>query len=652
MKNENILDDPHVAADPTVDGPTNHDLETDRAVSVPNSPKLRNKTLALPGSDEVNSVAATQRENEIARRKRSGETRQLDTRYTLLRMLGHGGLGDVWLARDEYLNRNVAIKEMNRSALKSEKAWLRFHREAEITGHLEHPNVVPLYQAGTHPETNEPFYAMRFVGKRTLEDAIGEYHERCQLGKCDPLLLHRLLTAFLDVCQAIAYSHSRGVIHRDLKPSNVALDNFGQVIVLDWGLAKVADDGELGSQLSGDQDISDSVLAKTMAGEAIGTPLYMAPEQASGDLEAIDHKTDIYGLGAILFAILTGRAPHEDLGENGQAIDSVEDMLKQIAARDAPSPRDFSKSIPVELEAICQKAMARKKYIRHDTASDLATEVERWMVDQGRRQAEYENMRMEGRELRANLQSEIRDLEANARFMSSLPPVQELIHGEPDRIQDWRDRLIKIYSGLLRAKPNFRSLVYCRVDDDQFEEIVRVERNSTEHANVRSIPRSRLRKEALSQYIKDVMNQNPEEVHTSLVCNPMCDSCLVEGDDLRLAAGVPVFDHATEELFGVVLIECDLDRVIKQQMDRRMTAADVVVACDTFHVMMHNHTTKGWIDASVGKPVESILPKFNQAVDALRFSTEYIDENDRRIYGARLWLVPRKHGLMFLLSQQ
>ena len=297
------------------------------------------------------------------------------------------------------------------------------------------------------------------------------------------------------------------------------------------------------------------------------------------------------------------------------------------------------------------KAMSKKKYIRHETASDLATEVERWMVDQGRRQAEYENMRMEGRELRANLQSEIRDLEANARFMSSLPPIQELIQGEPTEIQSWRDRLIKIYSGLLRAKPNFRSIVYCRVGDDQLEELVRVERNSTEHANVRSIPRSRLRTESLSQYVKNVMDQDPEEVHTSLVCNPMSDSCLIEGDELRLVAGVPVFNQQTEELFGLVLIECDLDRVIKQQMDRRMTAADVVVACDTFHVMMHNHTSKGWIDESVGRPVASILPKFNDAVDALRRSTEYIDENDRQIYGARLWLVPRKHGLMFLLSQ-
>ena len=281
---------------------------------------------------------------QLLRSNKPGDARQLESRYSLIRKIGQGGLGDVWLARDERLKRNVAIKEMNRSAIRSEKAWLRFNREAEITGQLEHPNVVPLYQSCTDPATDEPFYAMRFVGKRTLADAIAEYHERCNIGTCDPLILHRLLTAFLDVCQAIAYAHSRGVIHRDLKPGNVALDNFGQVIVLDWGLAKLIDDGELGVQLSGENQVSDSVLAETMAGEAIGTPLYMAPEQAAGDLNAIDHKTDIYGLGAIMFAILTGYPPHEKSSHSENGHLPIEQVLKVIAKNETPSPRDYANS--------------------------------------------------------------------------------------------------------------------------------------------------------------------------------------------------------------------------------------------------------------------------------------------------------------------
>lgn len=159
--------------------------------------------------------------------------RQADLRFTLLRKIGEGGLGTVWLARDERLKRNVALKELNSQATESQKLWQRFTREAEITAHLEHPNVVPLYLSGVNHETGLPFYAMRFLGKQTLADAIREVHSRHLGATDDPIHLHRLLNAFLDVCQAIAFAHSRGVIHRDLKPENVALDNFGQVLVLD-----------------------------------------------------------------------------------------------------------------------------------------------------------------------------------------------------------------------------------------------------------------------------------------------------------------------------------------------------------------------------------------------------------------------------------
>ncbi len=254
------------------------------------------------------------------------DSRETSSPYTIVRKLGEGGLGNVWLARDEKLNRNVAIKEMNSHALESPNAWQRFEREAEITGQLEHPNVVSLYQYGTDRKTGEPFYSMRFVGKRTLADAITEYHDRCQAGKCDPLILHRLLTAFLGVCQAIAYAHSRGVIHRDLKPENVGLDNFGQVMVLDWGLAKVVDDSDLSSQLSGDVELSGEALAETLAGEVIGTPLFMSPEQAAG--ESVSQQADIYGLGAILFAILTGDAPHEPKKSKTSAPLKIKEVLK------------------------------------------------------------------------------------------------------------------------------------------------------------------------------------------------------------------------------------------------------------------------------------------------------------------------------------
>ena len=165
----------------------------------------------------------------------AGDTRDTRARFTMLRRIGQGGLGSVWLARDEELKRTVALKEMLFEKADSPNHLQRFQREAMITGLLEHPNVVPLYCFGFDEGSGKPFYAMRFLGKRTLCDAIGEYHAKRKAEQAESIDLHRLLTAFLDVCQAIAYAHSRGVVHRDLKPENVALDSFGQVIVLDWG---------------------------------------------------------------------------------------------------------------------------------------------------------------------------------------------------------------------------------------------------------------------------------------------------------------------------------------------------------------------------------------------------------------------------------
>ncbi len=272
--------------------------------------------------------------------------RTMSSEFTFMRKLGEGGLGTVWLARDEKLKRMVAVKEMNADAAEIPRAWARFHREAQITGHLEHPGVVPLYQFGTDARTGQPFYAMRFVGKRTLVNAIEEYHERLNAGKEVSMDLHNLLSAFISVCQAIAYAHSRGVIHRDLKPENVAIDNFGQVIVLDWGLAKISSEFESGVFGSRGPISADPDFGRTIAGEVIGTPLYMAPEQAAGALDSIDERTDVYGLGAILFAMLTGSAPHQaSTTKDGQPV-RIQELLKSIANNPSPTPRSFKPGIP------------------------------------------------------------------------------------------------------------------------------------------------------------------------------------------------------------------------------------------------------------------------------------------------------------------
>ena len=305
--------------------------------------------------------------------------RKVNARYTLLRKLGQGGLGTVWLARDENLRRYVAVKEITNKFEDDEQASAHFRREAEITGRLEHPGIVPIYQFGMDAETGRGFYAMRFLGKRTLQDALVEYHERRESGNEDPMMLHRLLTAFVNVCQAVAHAHSKNVIHRDLKPDNIALDSFGQVVLLDWGLAKVDEDTGM-YEVDGHAEPGDlHSVGATQASRVLGTPLYMAPEQASGRLDEVDHLTDVYGLGGILFAILTGVAPHEDALDSESNRKST-DVFSTIVSRPVRTPREVLPDVSPELDAICNKALATKRYLRYDSAAKLAEDIQRYMA--------------------------------------------------------------------------------------------------------------------------------------------------------------------------------------------------------------------------------------------------------------------------------
>ncbi|MEZ6072120.1 MAG: serine/threonine-protein kinase [Pirellulales bacterium] len=288
-------------------------------------------------------------------------TRSVTTRYQLLRPIGQGGMGTVWLARDDELGRLVAIKEMRSGSADAEGALRRFRREAQVTGRLEHPSIVPVHHLGGDDNASSAFYVMRFLGKRTLEDAIVEYHERRESGDDNPMHLHRLLTAFVTVCQAIAFAHSRKVVHRDLKPENIALDDFGQVIVLDWGLAKLTGRAEL-QDIFGDLELEElGAVNQTTAGQVLGTPMYMAPEQAAGRLDEIEPATDVYGLGAILFAILTGFAPHEKSHTSLTSTSKVTELFQAIVSSEAPSALSLNPDAPPELDAVCAKAMANRR---------------------------------------------------------------------------------------------------------------------------------------------------------------------------------------------------------------------------------------------------------------------------------------------------
>jgi tetratricopeptide (TPR) repeat protein/tRNA A-37 threonylcarbamoyl transferase component Bud32 len=288
------------------------------------------------------------------------------SRYSLTRLHAEGGLGKVWVARDGDLNREVALKEIRTEQAANPEAWRRFLKEAQITGQLEHPNIVPVYELTRRPEDDQPFYTMRLVRGQTLRAAIADHHRRRGRGPADPLELQKLLGAFVHVCQAIGYAHSRGVIHRDLKPDNVVLGGFGEVIVLDWGLARMVDRPDDDAP---EVNLSAEATTRETVG-TVGTPAYMAPEQAEGRHDLVDTRTDVYGLGAILFETLTGRPPVD--GE------TTAEVLQRVASGSIPGARAVEPTVPRALDAVCSRAMARSRSDRYATALALAEDVQRW----------------------------------------------------------------------------------------------------------------------------------------------------------------------------------------------------------------------------------------------------------------------------------
>jgi serine/threonine protein kinase len=293
-----------------------------------------------------------------------GEAEQPKTKYTWISEVGAGGLGKVWLARDNDLSREVALKEIKPGSA-SREAVRRLIKEAQITGQLQHPGIVPVYEVSLE---GRPFYTMKLVRGETLSQAIREHHEQKQSGNEDPLSERRLLSIFLNVCDAIAYAHSRGVIHRDLKPDNIVLGEYGEAIVLDWGLARQVS--------SDDEDTAPIVVTEdgrtdaTQAGQKLGTPGYMSPEQASGRIEHMDERTDIYGLGAILFEILTGQSPHQR-DTTDSVTSGIAALLHRIATGETPRAQSIDGTISNELDAICATAMATHRDKRYQTAKDL-----------------------------------------------------------------------------------------------------------------------------------------------------------------------------------------------------------------------------------------------------------------------------------------
>jgi serine/threonine-protein kinase len=299
-------------------------------------------------------------------------------RFQVLRPHARGGIGVVSVALDSELRREVALKEIRAEQADDPSSRNRFLLEAEVTGRLEHPGVVPVYGLGTNRE-GRLYYAMRFVRGESLRDAIERFHEADRVPNRDPsersLELRQLLRRFIDVCNAIAYAHSRGILHRDLKPANILLGPYGETLVVDWGLAKVVAEKDAPKHAKPTFDVpfaSDS--SETQTGSAVGTPAYMSPEQAEGDPTRLGPASDVYGLGATFYCLITGRPPIE--GKD------VPTLLRLAQQGRIPPAREINKRVPAALEAVCRKAMAFNPENRYVTARALADDIEHWLADE------------------------------------------------------------------------------------------------------------------------------------------------------------------------------------------------------------------------------------------------------------------------------
>ncbi len=622
------------------------------------------------------------------------DSRDSNVGYQLVRKLGQGGLGRVWLARDMNLNRYVALKEISQPSQATDAIVDRFKHEAEITGRLEHPGIVPVHHLG-EDSSGRTFYTMRFLGKKTLQDSIAEYHERREEGDHDPMLLRHLLIAFVNICHAMGHAHSRKVIHRDLKPENIVIDSFGQVIVIDWGLAKVLDETSVES-LAESKNTGDGSL--TGEGQVLGTPLYMAPEQAAGRLDEVDSRTDIYGLGSILFAIITGYAPHEQTQrESVNSGVGARGMISAIASGKTIDAREINPSADPALAAICGKAMARRRYARYQEAGELAEEIQRWMAGESvsayketrfqrvRRwiarhqgltqalvamlmivlvalttlgmaarqnyldiqQAQFTRMEGDAREVEIQLRGVAIELAKDARFIAALPPIQGIINArtgvEGDDEETWRGRLESIYSGLLRSNPNYLALSFVAKKQDGTEEIVRVERNPADPSIVTRLPAGRLHTATSDALMEEVASREPGDVKMTLDPRPRFAERPVQLE--RLTVATPIYSEASGECFGMALIESDISRRIEEVLlGLGGVECEVFVSDGKGQVWASAAPDYGVRAGTPGETIDDLPPEFAKRLDEKGKPFEIQREHD--YVGKRFYVDPSGRGVV------
>lgn len=325
---------------------------------------------------------------------RPGPDGGADGRYEICRLHAQGGLGEVFLARDLELERQVAVKRIRTELTEHPEIQSRFLREAKLTGALEHPGIVPIYGLLRQAD-GRPLYAMRWIRGTSLRAQAERFHSERPRGAStftrQDRDLRQLLGHLISVCQAAAYAHSQGVVHRDIKPDNIMCGEFGETLLVDWGLAKRVDAESESDEATAETSSSGAASptanpgqgestcgprddGATTEGVVVGTPHYMSPEQAAGAMSSVGPTSDVYSLGATLYFLLTGQAPHE-----GRTTAEVLDSARRGGF---PTPRQRLPSVPAALDAVCRRALAHIPAERYATPQSLADDLECWLADE------------------------------------------------------------------------------------------------------------------------------------------------------------------------------------------------------------------------------------------------------------------------------
>ena len=381
-------------------------------------------------SDKMQSTLAQYQPDATTDRKR----------YVVIREIARGGMGKVLEVEDTELRRSVALKVLRKELLGRRDVVERFLEEAQITGQLEHPNIVPVHEMGVDGAGNL-YFTMKYVEGASLAEVLLRLREGNRDAEREYPLL-RLLDVFIKICEGMGFAHNRGVIHRDLKPANIMVGRFGEVQVMDWGVAKVVgrqfrtSENESGVVLT---DRLDSGSVHTMMGSIIGTPSYMSPEQAKGDIDIINHKSDIFSLGVILYEMLCLRSPW-----TGKSSDEVLEQVRELTPM-KPRERNPEVEVPAELERLALKCLEKDPEDRIDTVRELAANVRNFIEGRAMGSVDYSPLRLAmkwvGRNKKEVIGSMLAVLAVVAGILGTLWYLQKL---EQDKVLGLNDDAIAV----------------------------------------------------------------------------------------------------------------------------------------------------------------------------------------------------------------